>query len=51
VDIDVRVNPDVRKRINVGFRGRWRNAENIGKGEEEMIALWNSAHPADPIDG
>jgi hypothetical protein len=49
VDIDVRVNPDVDKRINAGFRGTWRNAQNIGKSEAEMIALWNAAHPNDPI--
>ena len=49
IDIDVRVNPDVVKRINAGFRGKWRNAENIGKTEEEIIALWNKAHPNDLI--
>lgn len=50
VDIDVRVNPDLDKRINAGFRGKWVNAENIGKSEAEIIALWNQAHPDDLIE-
>lgn len=50
VNIQVRVNPEIDKNVNVGFRGKWRNAENIGKSEAEIIALWNEAHPEDPID-
>ena len=50
IDIDVRVNPDLDKRINTGFRGKWINGENIGKSEEEIIALWNEAHPDDPVE-
>jgi hypothetical protein len=50
VNIKVRVNPDLNKRINSGFRGKWINAENIGKSEEEIIALWNEAHPEDPVE-
>jgi hypothetical protein len=50
VDIDVRVNPDLDKRVNAGFRGKWANAENIGKSEAEIIALWNQAHPNDLIE-
>jgi hypothetical protein len=49
VDINVRVNPRVVKNVNIGFRGRWRNAENIGKNEAEIIAMWNAAHPDDLI--
>ncbi|MGE5606074.1 MAG: hypothetical protein ACM3YE_10315 [Bacteroidota bacterium] len=49
INIDVRVNPDLDKRINAGFRGKWINGENIGKSEEEIIALWNEAHPDDPV--
>ena len=49
VDIDVRVNPDIDKRVNTSFRGKWRNAENIGKDEAEIIAQWNKAHPSDPV--
>ena len=50
INIDVRVNPDLDKRVNAGFRGKWINAENIGKSEAEIIALWNEAHPDDPIE-
>jgi hypothetical protein len=49
LDIAVRVNPEVDKRINAGFRGKWVNAENIGKTEAEIIALWNQAHSSDLI--
>lgn len=49
IDINVRVNPEVDKRVNAGFRGKWKNAENIGKDEAAIIALWNAKHPDDPI--
>ena len=49
VDIHVRANPDLDKRVNAGFRGQWINAQNIGKTEAEVIALWNAANPGDPI--
>ena len=35
--------------VNASFRGKWVNAENIGKTEEQMIELWNLTHPDDPI--
>ncbi len=50
VDINVRVNPDLKKRVNTEFRGKWRNAEHIGKAEDEIFALWNAAHPDDPVE-
>lgn len=50
INIDVRVNPDLDKRVNAGFRGKWINRENIGKSEAEIIALWNEAYPDDPIE-
>jgi hypothetical protein len=49
IDINVRINPEVSKRVNTGFRGKWLNAENIGKSEAEMVAIWNAAHPEDLI--
>jgi len=49
VDIAVRVSPEVDKKVNAGFRGKWLNAENKGKSEVEIIALWNEAHPDDLI--
>jgi hypothetical protein len=50
INIDVRVNPDLDKQVNTGFRGQWLNSANIGKSEEEIIALWNEAHPEDPVE-
>ena len=50
VDIDVRVNPNLDDRVNAGFHGKWINAENIGKSEAEIIALWNEKHPDDKIE-
>ena len=47
--VKVRVNPEVTKQVNVGFRGKWVNAENIGVEEAEIIAKWNADHPEDPI--
>jgi hypothetical protein len=49
IEIDVRVNPDLVKQVNSDFRGKWRNAENMGKTEQEIYSMWNEAHPDDPI--
>jgi hypothetical protein len=49
VDIGVRVNPELDKEVNAGFRGKWLNSDNIGKTEAEMIAIWNAEHPSDQI--
>ena len=26
------------------------NAENIGKSSDELVAMWNEAHPDDPVE-
>lgn len=49
VDIGVRVNPELDKQVNAGFRGTWVNSGNVGKTEAEIIALWNEEHPDDQI--
>ena len=49
IEVDVRVNPELAKGVNAGFRGKWRNAAQIGKPEAEIVALWNKAHPNDLI--
>lgn len=49
VDIGVRVNPELDRQVNAGFRGTWVNSVNIGKTEAEMIAIWNEEHPDDQI--
>ncbi len=50
IDINVRVNPELDKRVNSEFRGRWLNSANIGKSQDEMITLWNEKHPDDLIE-
>jgi len=50
VNIQVRVNPSIDKNVNVNFRGKWRNAANIGKSQAEIIAMWNEVHPENPIE-
>jgi hypothetical protein len=50
IEVDVRVNPRIVRNVNVGFRGRWRNSENIGKSEAEIVAMWNEAHPDDLVE-
>jgi len=50
INIQVRVNPEINKNVNTNFRGKWRNAANIGVSEAEIVAQWNAAHPEDPIE-
>jgi hypothetical protein len=50
IKIKVRVNPFVIRDVNDNYRGEWRNAENIGASTDELIALWNEAHPDDPVE-
>jgi hypothetical protein len=50
IDIGARISPDVDKKVNSGFRGKWINADNKGKSQEEIFALWNAAHPDDLIE-
>jgi len=50
IDIKVRINPAVTKRVNTEFRGTWLNGENIDKTEAEIIAIWNEQNPTDPIE-
>ena len=49
VDIGVRVNPDLANKVTTQFRGKWLNPENVNKTEAEIVAIWNSKHPTDPI--
>jgi hypothetical protein len=50
VRVNVRVNPNLVKRIAANFRGKWRNAQNIGKSDAEIFAIWNQDHPNDPVE-
>ena len=49
IRVHVRVNPRVTQRVSGEFRGGWLNAERIGLTSEEITAMWNEAHPDDPI--
>jgi hypothetical protein len=50
IDVKVYVSPRMEKSVNAEKRARWINAENVGKSEAEMIAIWNELHPDDPIE-
>jgi hypothetical protein len=49
VDIKVSVGKEMLERVNRDFVGQWHNAQNFNKNEAEIVALWNEAHPEDPI--
>ena len=49
ISIKIHLNQRMKGQIATQ-RARWQNVENIGKSEAEMIALWNEAHPDDPIE-
>jgi hypothetical protein len=40
----------ISKAIDTGQHARWINAENVGKTEEEMIAIWNELRLDDLIE-
>ena len=49
IRVRVRVTPRLTRGINAEFRGEWINGENIGLDGDEIVALWNEAHPEDPV--
>ncbi len=50
VEIHVRVSSELVNKVNATFRGKWINAEYIGKSEAEIMTRWNAEHPDDPIE-
>ena len=46
-----RADMHLKNHINAtgAFKGEITNRENIGKTTEELVALWNAAHPSDPV--
>ncbi len=50
VEIAVRLNPAMIRRVNTEFRGKVINPGNAGKSDAEFVELWNSEHPEDPIE-
>ncbi len=51
LEIKVRVDRRILQELNMPgrFRGRIANAENIGKTSDDLVALWNAAHPDNPV--
>jgi len=56
LDGDVKVSVRVDKRILAAlntpgaFTGKIIHPENIGKTSDDLVALWNEAHPDDPVE-
>lgn len=49
INIIVNVSHEVYNRVNSMFRGKWTNAEHIGKSEADLVQLWNEEFPEDQI--
>ena len=51
LSVTVRVDRRIISRINIpgAFKGEFTNGENIGKSTQELVDLWNEAHPDDMI--
>lgn len=51
-DLQYRADPALNKGLNAPgtFTGSIKNSENIGKTSDELAALWNIAHPDDPVE-
>ena len=50
-DVAHRLDRELKRALNGGsFSGKIRNKRNIGKTTQEVIALWNSEHPDDPVE-
>lgn len=50
-DVAHRLDRRLKKALNTGnFSGEIVNREHIGKTSEQIVALWNSEHPDDPVE-
>ena len=51
VGVGHRADMKIKNSLNArgAFKGDVINAENIGKTGDELVALWNAAHPDDPV--
>lgn len=49
INIIVNVSNELDTKVNALFKGKWINADRIGWSEAELMELWNSEHPEDPI--
>jgi len=50
-DVSHRLDREIKNALNApgAFSGDIINAENIGKTPDELVAMWNEAHPDDPV--
>jgi hypothetical protein len=50
-NVENRLDSAIKKGLNAPgvFTGTLVNRENIGKTADELVALWNTAHPEDPV--
>jgi hypothetical protein len=50
LDVQHRLDWGLRRDLNRGkFQGTILNRRNVGKTPDELVALWNAAHPGDPV--
>ena len=51
IDCAHRTDQEIVKALNVSsaYTGVMENRENIGKTADELVAMWNAAHPNDPV--
>jgi hypothetical protein len=51
LNVNVRVDKRIISGLNVpgAFKGDFKNGENIGKTTDEIVHMWNQAHPEDMI--
>ena len=52
LSLGTRLDRRINARLNQSgaFKGEIKNRENIGKTTEELVALWNEAHPDDLVE-
>jgi len=50
-DVQHRLDTAVKNGLNTPgvFTGNIKNRENIGKSADDLVTLWNAAHPDDPV--
>jgi len=53
INLSARISNRIRSRLNQesAYRGRVKNRENLRKSIDDLVALWNTNNPNDPING
>ncbi len=51
LEVKVKLDPRVLSALNAAnaYRGDMVNIENIGKSADELVNMWNTEHPEDPV--